>query len=372
MFTGSKPDIGHLRIYGSKAYALINKERRSKFDPKSEEMLLVGYAHKAYRLWKPGTRRVMIRRDVIIVEPQPKEMVRIVMQNDKDDKDEAENTSEDIETEDNCAETKKEANKKLQKKRKKVIVEVRADSIANQTRSKTQSTTSVAKAELCTSAFIANVELPTTVEEAKMSPEAKKWELAMTEELDSLKRNKTWTLVKAPEDRKPIRNKWVFRLKTKHDGIDRYKARLVAKGCSQKPGIDFTETFSPVARFDSVRTLLAVAASKDFEIVQLDVKAAFLYGNLTETIYMEQPGGCNEGTNRVCLLNKSLYGLRQAPRQWHAKFDNFMREFDLKSTNADPCIYTSKNGEMLVALYVDDGLVFERSKTAIDKLLKAM
>jgi len=177
--------------------------------------------------------------------------------------------------------------------------------------------------------------------------------------------------VEAPKDRKPIRNKWVFRLKIKPDGsVDWYKARLVIKGCSQKPGIDFSETFSPVARFDSVRTLLA--AAKDFEIAQLDVKTAYLYGDLTETIYMEQPDGFNDDTNRVCLLNKSLYGLRQAPRQWYAKFDSFMREFGLKPTNADPCVYTSKNGELLVALYVDDGLVFGKSKLEIDKLLRAM
>lgn len=118
--------------------------------------------------------------------------------------------------------------------------------------------------------------------------------------------------------------------------------------------------------------LLAVAAAKNFEIAQLDVKTAYLYGDLTETICMEQPDGFNDGTNRVCLLNKSLYGLRQAPRQWHAKFDSFMREFGLKPTNADSCVYTSKNDELLVALYVDDGLVFGKSKMEIDKLLKAM
>lgn len=144
------------------------------------------------------------------------------------------------------------------------------------------------------------------------------------------------------------------------------------KGCSQKPGIDFSETFSPVARFDSIRSLLAVAAAKDFEIAQIDVKTAFLYDDLTETIYMEQPDGFEDGTNRVCLLNKSLYGLRQVPRQWHAKFDNFMKEFGLEPTTADPCIYTSEGGELLVALYVDDGLVIGKSKLEIDKLLKSM
>lgn len=241
-FTGHKPDIGHLRIYGSKAYVLINEGKRSKFDPKSEEMRLVGYAHKAYRLWQPGIQRVIIRRDVIIVEPQPQQMTRIVMPDDKDD---SKTTNEDIETEDDCTQTEKEASEKPRKKHEKHTVEVRADSIANQTRNKRQSTTSMASIQLCASAFIANTELPTTVKETKTSPDAKKWELAMADELSSLKRNETWTLVEAPKDRKPIRNKWIFRLKIKPDGsVDRYKARLVIKGCSQKPGIDFSDIFT--------------------------------------------------------------------------------------------------------------------------------
>lgn len=320
VFTGHKPDIGHLRIYGSKAYALINEGKRSKFDKKSEEMRLVGYAYKAYRLWQPGTRRVIVRRDVIIVEPQPKQMAKIVLPNDEDKLETVINEDIKIEDEDKLTDTEdtdtKDITKKLSMERTKRTVEVTAESIANQTRNKTKLSTSMASIQLCTSAFIAGVEVPTTIEEARASPDAKKWESAMAEELESLNRNKTWILVKAQKDHKPIYNKWIFRLKMKPDGrVDRYKARLIVKGCFQKPGIDFLETFSPVARLNSVRTLLAVAAIKDFEIVQIDVKTAFLYGDLNEIIFMEQPTGFNDGTNRVCRLNKSLYGLKQAPRQ---------------------------------------------------------
>lgn len=185
----------------------------------------------------------IVRRDVIIVEPQPQQLVRIVMPNDEDD---SETTNEDIETEDDCTQTEKEASEKPRKKYEKRVAETRADSIANQTRSKTQSIASMTSVQLCASAFIANVELPTTVEEAKRSPDAKRWELAMTEELNSLKRNETWTLVEAPKDHKPIRNKWVFRLKTKPDGsVDQYKARLVVKGCSQKQVLTSQEHFHP-------------------------------------------------------------------------------------------------------------------------------
>jgi len=365
ILTGCKPNIGHLRIYGSKAFALIDESKRSKFDSKSEEMRLIGYEHKAYRLWQPGTRRVLIRRDAVIVEPQPQQMVRIVVPNDTD---RSEATIEDIQTEDDHI----EVNTKTRKKYKKCTIEVNADSIANQTRSKTQASMTMASIQSCSSAFIANIELPTTVEEAETSPEAEKWKTAMEDEISSLKQNHTWTLVEPPKDRKIIHNKWIFRIKTKPDGsIDRYKARLV-KGCSQKQGIDFQETFSPVARFDSIRALLAMAATKDLEIIQIDVKTAFLYGTITEKIYMEQPDGFNDGTNRVCLLNKSLYGLRQAPHRWYSRFDSFMKEFGLKATNADPCIYTSNDGDLLVALYVDDGLIIGNCKMKINELLKAM
>jgi hypothetical protein len=193
----------------------------------------------------------------------------------------------------------------------------------------------------------------------------------MKNEYDSLIQNDAWTLVDPPEDRKPIDNKWIFRLKTKPDGsIDRFKSRLVIKGCCQKAGIDYSETFSPVARLDSIQTLLSIAVAKDYEIYQLDVKTAFLHGDLNELIYMKQPEGFDDGSRRICKLNKSLYGLKQASKQWYTKFDEFMREFGLKPSNADPCVYTSP--ELFVALYVDDGLVVGHSKSKIEKLLKTM
>lgn len=146
----------------------------------------------------------------------------------------------------------------------------------------------------------------------------------------------------------------------------------MVKGCSQKPGIDFNETFSPVARFDSIRILLAIAAAKDYEIYQFDIKTAFLYGNLEEIICMKQPEGFEDDTGRVCRLNKSLYGLKQAPRQWNMKFDDFMQCFGLNPSKADSCVYTTEDGELYVALYVDDGLVIGKTKTCIDELLNSM
>lgn len=375
LWTNKRPNISYLRVIGSKAYVLVNDhERQSKFEKKSQEMVLVGYAskQKAYRVWQRGTRKVIISRDVIIVEPKPKQQA-VIVETLNEDKvqlaDDLESNSKENKS-DSSASTSNTEIKPIDsastRRSKDIKTEEHKDCIAHRTRSK--GTLDIATAA---NAFLADVAVPTTVTEAKTGPHKNQWESAMKAEYDSLIKNNTWTLVNLHEDQKPIKNKWVFRLKVKPDGsIDRFKARLVAKGCSQKAGVDYSETFSPVVRFDSVRTLLSIAAAKNYEVYQLDVKTAFLHGDLNETIFMEQPEDFDDKSGRVCKLNKSLYGLKQAPRQWYAKFDEFMQQFGLKPSNADPCMYTSV--ELYVALYVDDGLVVGHSKSKIDKLLKAM
>lgn len=192
----------------------------------------------------------------------------------------------------------------------------------------------------------------------------------MEEEITSLKKNNTWELVELPKHQKAIHNKWIFRIKMKPDGtIDKYKARLVIKGCSQKAGIDYTETFAPVARFESIRMILSIAAVKNFVLRQFDVTAAFLYGDLDETIFMVQPENFDDGSGRVCRLRKSLYGLKQAPRQWHQKLDDTLKMFGMQSTNYDPCVYSNSNGTLLLILYVDDGLIAAQSESKINELL---
>lgn len=122
---------------------------------------------------------------------------------------------------------------------------------------------------------------------------------------------------------------WVFKIKRRTDGsIERHKSRLVAKGYSQRPGIDYKETFSPVIRLESVRILLAIVARDDLEMIHFDVKTAFLYGDLREDIYMRQPRGYEKDGNLVCKLQKSLYGLKQAPREWNRCFMSFLNSLD--------------------------------------------
>ena len=141
---------------------------------------------------------------------------------------------------------------------------------------------------------------------------------AMQEELDSMSKNQVWELVDLPKRRKSVGNKWVLKIKRKADGsIDRYKARLVAKGFTQIEGVDYEETFSPVVRFASIRLILSLVSSLDLELYQMDVKTAFLNGELEEEIYMDQPSGFEVAgeEQKVCKLQRSIYGLKQASRQ---------------------------------------------------------
>ena len=143
-----------------------------------------------------------------------------------------------------------------------------------------------------------------------------KWELAMKDEMDSLITNHTWELAKLPAGKKALHNKWVYRIKEESNGSQRFKVRLVVKGFQQKEGIDFTEIFSPVIKLVTIRTVLGLVAKENLHLQQMDVKTAFLHGDLDEEIYMRQPEGFEvKGREElVCKLQKSLYRLKQAPR----------------------------------------------------------
>ena len=181
-----------------------------------------------------------------------------------------------------------------------------------------------------------------------------KWKLAMKEEMDSLAKNKTWDLVKLPESRKVVGCKWVYKLKKGvDDTVLKYKARLVAKGFSQKAGIDFHEIFSPVLKLVSIKILLALVALYDLELEYLDVKKTFLHGDLDEEIFMEQPEGFVQSHNKrfVCKIIKSLYGLRQSPRQWYKRFDSFMESQNFTRSEYDHCVYFKKlENDMFIIL----------------------
>lgn len=202
---------------------------------------------------------------------------------------------------------------------------------------------------------------PQTYQEAITDSHRNHWKQAMKNETDSLAKNKTWTLTELPKGRKVIKNRWILKIKRDRDENEIYKARLVAKGSSQKEEIDYQETYAPVVKYNSLRILLAVAAAREFSLVQFDVKTAFLHGTLKEELYMEQPTGFNNGTTQACKLEKGLYGLKQSPRAWNARIKDVLEKQGMTQLKADNCVFKNQDGSIYLVLYVDDGLVLKVS-----------
>ncbi|PNX88255.1 retrovirus-related Pol polyprotein from transposon TNT 1-94, partial [Trifolium pratense] len=201
---------------------------------------------------------------------------------------------------------------------------------------------------------------PNTYAEACMSEH---WQSAMRAELEALAKNGTWKFVDLPSHVKPIGSKWVYKVKHKSDGsIERYKARLVAKGYNQIEGLDFFDTFSPVAKMSTVRILLALASIKHWHLHQLDVNNAFLHGELKEDVYMTVPEGVNSPKpNQVCKLLKSLYGLKQASRKWYERLTSLLLQQGYTQSTADYSLFTYHKDNDFTALliYVDDIILAE-------------
>nr|KYP46701.1 Retrovirus-related Pol polyprotein from transposon TNT 1-94 [Cajanus cajan] len=199
------------------------------------------------------------------------------------------------------------------------------------------------------------------------SKESNLWYNAMKEEMNSMTSNQVWDLVELPHGVKSIGCRWVFKTKKDSQGnIERHKARLVAKGFTQREGIDYSETFSPVSKKDSLRIIMALVAHFDFELHQMDVKTTFLNGNLEEEVYMKQPEGffSSDGEHLVCKLNKSIYGLKQASRQWYLKFHEVVSSFGFEENIMDQCVYQKVSGSKIcfLVLYVDDILLATNDK----------
>ncbi|KAJ0790830.1 putative RNA-directed DNA polymerase [Helianthus annuus] len=216
---------------------------------------------------------------------------------------------------------------------------------------------------------------PTNFREAMQD---KRWVEAMKREIHALEANETWTLEQLPQGKRPIDSKWVYKIKYKPNGeVERFKARLVAKGFTQMEGVDYHETFAPVAKLVTVRTLLSVAVKRDWPTHQLDVNNAFLHGDLDEEVYMRIPQGFSkQNETRVCRLRKSLYGLKQASRNWYQKFTRALLEVGYIQSKADYSLFTHKAGNLFVAIliYVDDVIItgnnsikIEETKAYLDK-----
>uniref|UniRef100_A0A2N9GQS7 Uncharacterized protein n=1 Tax=Fagus sylvatica TaxID=28930 RepID=A0A2N9GQS7_FAGSY len=232
---------------------------------------------------------------------------------------------------------------------------------------------------------LATLHEPHTYREASTNP---LWQQAMADELDALHKTHTWDMTTLPPGKSAVGCKWVYKIKTRADGsVERYKARLVARGFTQEYGIDYEETFAPVARLTSVRSLLAVAAVRHWPLFQMDVKNAFLNGDLLEEVYMQPPPGYPDSQNQVCRLRRALYGLKQAPRAWFAKFSSAVAQqgFTPSDDTAGICDlqkFLSQQFEMkdlgtlsyflgLEVTSSSDGYYLSQAKYASDLLSKA-
>ena len=392
MWHGFKPDLRHLRAFGCDAF-YYNFCRQKKMEAKAKKGSLVGYQPAVeghYRIYDAASRSVVVTRNVRFNEVTACSKDSLIHFIDSSDTEEDEpvlpaearegcdddnkSTSEEESAETPAspppsAEAKKGPGRPPGSKNKPKQPAEKTDRIL-------RSKPTGLKKPAGRAFLVQSLPDPETVEEALQAEDATQWKEAIQEELQSLADNNTWTLETLPAGRLAIKNKWVLKKKMKKTGdVDRYKARIVAKGFCQQKGIDYTETFSPVTRYQSIRAFLAVTAGRGLALKQFDVKTAFLNGDLEEELYMDQPAGFGDGTDRVCRLQKAIYGLKQAPRCWNKKFNDFLCRQKLKPTKDDPCMYyreSEDTGIVMLALYVDDGLLACELPAELNSLLAEM
>ncbi|KAK3895615.1 hypothetical protein Pcinc_000538 [Petrolisthes cinctipes] len=330
---GKKPTVHHLRVFGCVCYAHVPKNERRKLDPKSVKCIFLGYGSevKGYRLFDLEKKRILNSRDVTFDESHYE------FKKEKDVVQTETPTIEIMHSEEWVSDDDDE----------QPDLPVRLSERVKRPPDMYGEWVSVGH----------KTSDPTSVSEALLSDHKEHWMDAMKQEMSSIQESDVYELVELPKGSKALKCRWVFKKKILRNGsVERYKARLVAQGCSQKFGIDYDETFCPVARFESVRTVLALASQRGMKLHHMDVTTAFLNGTLMEEVYMKQPDGFVEQGKEtmVCKLKKSIYGLKQSPRCWNYALDSSLRELGFVQTSGDPCIYVNLEEFFIVAVYVDD------------------
>ncbi|KAK8685887.1 hypothetical protein V6N13_124919 [Hibiscus sabdariffa] len=343
MWTGRRPNMSFMKIWGCKAY--VKHQMSTKLEPKLEKCTFVGYPKETKGYYFYNENKVFVARTGVFLEKEfltnsgmgrNIELEEVQQQQviEPEVSQAVEENPTDLETQP----LRRSTRERHEPERYGFLVTTHGDVI------------------------LVNQDEPKTYQEAVASPDSEKWLEAMRSEMDSMSENQVWTLVEPPEGIKPIGCKWVFKKKTDMDGnVQTYKGRLVAKGFRQIHGVDYDETFSPVAMIKSIRILLTVAAFHDYEIWQMDVKTAFLNGKLEEDVYMTQPEGfvTPENAGKVCKLQRSIYGLKQASRSWNLRFNEAIQEFGFIRNEDEPCVYKKFSGSIVsfLILYVDGILI---------------
>lgn len=425
LFTGKAPDLSNLRTFGSEAYVLTPKKKRNKLDETSQKGIMVGYAPNGYRILMEDNT-VNLSRDVVFNEKKLLSNMSTgkeepLPSDDEDDDDEpppldsgSETESDDDDQPDPSNDDDNPDSGTTGSTSSTSNTSHSSDSpadtgssptsgaggsssagagpsnAANPNAAGTQDTPAVRTSargnrgvpasklgdwiNITSDAVI--ITEPQTLEEAFNSEHADYWKEAIKDEYNSLLENNTWQLEIPPPGVKPIPAKWVLKVKTDATGaFERFKARLVIKGFKQKEGIDYNEVFAPVSKNTTVRTFLAKAAAEDLEIHQIDIKTAFLHGDLEEEIWMEQPPGFEEGPpGTACKLKKSLYGLKQAPRAWYMKLTSELETLGFRPSLADPSLFTlyNKTSNIYMLDYVDDILIAGKDLATVNHYKKQL
>lgn len=407
-FAGKKVSLKHLRVFGSKCVVEQPKDKRRKFEPTGKRGVLIGYSEesKAYRVLIGGSVRV--ERNVKVFETRsantkmPEESFGgagaqwfhednaddggvvadddVIVHDNADDGgdsavfggsgvDGAEGSGEGDGGDVSQTDSQIDSDEYMSFEDRREASEDEVDDGVSAVR---RSERAPKPLRLQDYVYTCGPEDPASYNAALKSPERNEWLRAMKREMESLKNYQTWELVDRPKDKKVIKNRWVYQSK---EGTEKapFKARLVVKGYMQDTkGV---ELFSPVVRYDTIRTMMCVAANKRMIMSKFDVSTAFLNGRVKEEVYMEQPEGFNDNSGKVCKLKKALYGLKQSPRCWSEEIERFFNDQGFHSGEADPCLFHKKvgNESISVILYVDDGLVFttcEKLKTEFIRALK--
>ncbi|WVZ15560.1 hypothetical protein V8G54_013126 [Vigna mungo] len=372
-WTGKKTSVKYFKIFGLLAFCHVADQKRVKLDDKGEAMVFVGYhSTGAYRLFDPIKKKITISRDVVVLEDESwnwksnqtnmrksTTLMEIPLPDEEED--------EATQAVDNTRITGSMTNET--RPRKHVVqrsrftdYEVYSDVEIDE------------QGDIIHLALIARSEIM-DVNESLAQPI---WKAAMTEELRSIEKNKTWKLMDLPHGKQSIDVKWIFKTKVNPDGsVMKHKARLVAKGFLQKEGIDFTEVFAPVARLETIRIVVAITCFREWNLFALDVKSTFLHGFLEEEVYIKQPPGfIKKGReNQVYKLDKALYGLRQAPRAWNKRINAFFNNKGFKRCSVEHSLYVKTNKDnnvLIVCLYVDDLLLTGSSLKKLEEFKQLM
>lgn len=386
---GKDVSYDHLRVFGCKAFVHVPKDERSKLDAKARQCIFIGYGldgEFGYRLYDPVQKKLVRSRDVVFIEDQTIDDI------DKTEKVDSQGSGDLIDVnpvplDSSPDPIQDDVHGDVSGDHQTIgDFDTPMDDVVNDQqqapiappavplRRSSRDRRSSVRYSPDEYVLLTDGGEPECYEEAMESECKDQWVEAMKDELQSLHENHTFELVKLPKGKRALKNRWVYRLKQEEKSSSpRYKARLVVKGYTQKKGVDFEEIFSPVVKMSSIRTILSLVACYDLEVEQMDVKTAFLHGDLEEELYMEQPEGfvAQGKEDYVCRLKKSLYGLKQAPRQWYKKFESVMGEQGYKKTTSDHCVFVKRfSGDdfIILLLYVDDMLIVGQNASRIEKL----